>query len=103
MIHFYSNVNTKKMQVKWSVFFFLKTLSLSLCQYFQKLTPYTLAKFSALFFILPKHYIFLYIKLRYYFLTRLRRSKIIIMTNKIIIITSNNNTISIIHLETPLC
>ena len=84
-------------------FFFLKTLPLLLCQHFQKSPPYALAKLSALFFILPKRYIFLYIKLSYYSLTRLRRSKIIIMTNKIIIITSNNNTISIIHLETPLC
>ena len=72
-------------------FFFLKTLPL-LYQRFLKLPPYTLAKFSALFFILPKRYIFLYIKLSCYSLTRLRRSKIIIMTNKKIIITSNNNT-----------
>ena len=73
-------------------FFFLKTLPLLLYQCFPKLPPYTLVKFSALFFILPKRYIFLYIKLSYYSLTRLRRSKIIIMTNKKIIITSNNNT-----------
>lgn len=93
MIHSYSNVNTKKMQVKWKCFFFfLKTLPLLLCQHFQKFPPYALAKLSALFFILPKRYIFLYIKLSYYSLTRLRRSKIIIMTNKKIIITSNNNT-----------
>ena len=81
------------MQVKWKCFFFfLKTLPLLLYQRFLKLPPYTLAKFSALFFILPKRYIFLYIKLSCYSLTRLRRSKIIIMTNKKIIITSNNNT-----------
>ena len=73
-------------------FFFLKTIPLLLYQRFLKLPPYTLAKFSALFFILPKRYIFLYIKLSCYSLTRLRRSKIIIMTNKKIIITSNNNT-----------
>ena len=92
MIHFYSNVNTKKMQVKWKCFFFLKSLPLLLYQCFLNLPPYTLAKFLALFFILPKRYIFLYIKLGYYSLARLRRSKIIIMTNKKIIITSNNNT-----------
>ena len=73
-------------------FFFFENATFAVMSTFSKTPPYALAKLSALFFILPKRYIFLYIKLSYYSLTRLRRSKIIIMTNKKIIITSNNNT-----------
>ena len=72
-------------------FFFFENATFAVMSTFSN-PPYALAKLSALFFILPKRYIFLYIKLSYYSLTRLRRSKIIIMTNKKIIITSNNNT-----------
>ena len=71
--------------------FFSKTLPLLFYQHFTNFFFYTLAKFSALFFILPKYYIFLDIKISYYSLTRLRRSKIIIVTNKIIMMTNNTN------------